>query len=209
HKSIMLLSILSFLLYVIGMMFGIVCLACGLYYFAELVEEHATVAKRLIRYTIITTMVLILLVGLFESVDKLCIFLSLVSHASYYTLLSEFPFVTLSSVKFIVSVATMVISHCMWFMFFRSNWFPFTEIIAVFVFFVWLVPFIFFVSLSANDSSLPFSSSFILHPLGRIVGVDNEYSRKKLGTSSLKSMIGWIKKKTDDLTRSNSNKHYY
>ncbi|EFA76713.1 transmembrane protein [Heterostelium album PN500] len=199
----MFLSLLVFMLYILGFLFGIICLACGLYYFAELVEEHASIAKRIIRYTIISIMSMLILFGIFENVDFICILLSLISHGSYFTLLSEFPFVTLTSVKFIISIITMIVSHCWWFMFFRSNWFPFSEIISVFVFFVWLVPFIFFVSLSANDSALPFSSG------NRIIGVDNEYSRKKNTTSSLKAMIGWVKNKTDDLTGRNTNKHYY
>eukprot|EP01132_Coremiostelium_polycephalum_P003564 gene3564-4441_t len=195
----------------------IVCLACGLYYFAELVEEHASIAKRVIKYTIITTIVLLLFLFIFEDISTSCLLASLVSHGTYLTLLTEFPFVTLTSLKFILSFATFLISHFSWFFYFRSNWFPINEIIAIFTFCVWLVPMIFFISLAANDNALPFSSSSLSSSSSSSSfsssnqnSFDSEFPKKKSRTSVLKSMIGWIKKKTNDFTGSNSiSRHYY
>ncbi len=50
-----------------------------------------------------------------------------------------------------------VSSHVLWFRHFTSTeqFYPFSEILAFFLFCVWLVPFGFFVSLSANESALP------------------------------------------------------
>ncbi|EGG16571.1 transmembrane protein [Cavenderia fasciculata] len=198
------LSILVFLFYTLLFMFGTVCLACGLYYFAELVEEHSSIAKRVIRYTIFVITGLILFLYIFDDVSGVCILLSLASHLSYYSLLSDFPFVSLSSIKFIFSLLTLIISHCSWFLFFRSQYFPFPEIFTIFIFCVWLVPFMFFISLAANDTNLPYSSG-----TSRIIGVDSEYQKQKKFGTSLKSILGWMKKKTDDFTGASSNKHFY
>lgn len=55
------------------------------------------------------------------------------------------------------SCVLAITSHILWFRHFTTTetFYPFSEILAFFLFCVWLVPFGFFVSLSANESSLP------------------------------------------------------
>ncbi|KAK5583446.1 hypothetical protein RB653_005041 [Dictyostelium firmibasis] len=207
----MFLSLLILLSYALGFVFCVVCLACGLYYFSELVEEHATVAKRWIKYTMWLVMGIIVLLGIFEDLDFTSLLLSFIGHCCYYTLLTEFPFVTLTGFKFILSVLSFIISHISWFMYFRNtdNWYPFGEIIAIFTFCVWLIPLIFFISLAANDNSLPMANSYSSHSNSNIIGVDSEFTKKKSRISVLKSMFAWVKEKTSDITGQKSMKHYY
>ena len=48
-----------------------------------------------------------------------------------------------------------VINHFSWFYFFMYNYYPFNEILAFFIICVWLIPFGYFVSLSASENMLP------------------------------------------------------
>ena len=45
--------------------------------------------------------------------------------------------------------------HCLWFYYFTQYYYPFNEIFAFFIILVWLVPFTFFLSLTANENTLP------------------------------------------------------
>jgi hypothetical protein len=49
----------------------------------------------------------------------------------------------------------LVATHSLWFRHFTVNYYPFGEIVTYFLLFVWLVPFVFFISLSANEHTLP------------------------------------------------------
>ena len=70
-------------------------------------------------------------------------------------LLSSFPFFSVSSPSFILSVVMVVLNHYLAFSFFGENYYPFSEVMAYFTVCMWLVPFSFFVSLSANENVLP------------------------------------------------------
>lgn len=49
----------------------------------------------------------------------------------------------------------MFLDHFLWFYYFTQQWHEFSEITAFFVVMVWLIPFSYFISLSANESTLP------------------------------------------------------
>ena len=138
-------------------MFCTLCVACGLYYLAELVEEYSSLAKRVLRDLILFVLVLHLLLAIIDNFPVHLIILGLVSHATYFTLLKKFPIIVVTDVKFIASCILAVTSHILWFRHFTQSdmYFPFSEILAFFLFCVWIVPFGFFVSLSANDTALP------------------------------------------------------
>ena len=51
-------------------------------------------------------------------------------------------------------VAT-VVNHFLWFMYFSGVYYRFAHIAACFAVCVWTVPFMFFISLSASDNTLP------------------------------------------------------
>jgi len=152
-----LLSIVVYLSYAVLFLFCTLCVACGLYYLAELVEEYTQLSKRILRDTILFVLVLHLLLLVFEDFPALLTLMGLLSHATYFTLLRTFPFIYVTDPKFIASCLLAVASHILWFRHFTSTdvFYPFSEILAFFLFCVWLVPFGFFVSLSANESALP------------------------------------------------------
>ncbi|KAJ3350418.1 hypothetical protein HDU91_006251, partial [Kappamyces sp. JEL0680] len=49
-----------------------------------------------------------------------------------------------------------IVNHFNWFFYFKAHAFKFSELVSFFGLVVWLIPFMFMVSLSANDLTLPF-----------------------------------------------------
>jgi hypothetical protein len=123
-----------------------------------------------LRDLILFVLVLHGLLAVLEEFPLPLIVLGLVSHATYFTLLKRFPTISVMDVKFIASCILAVSSHVFWFRFFTAaeTYYPFSEILAFFLFCVWIVPFGFFVSLSASDSTLPHVGSS-----DNLVGVTN------------------------------------
>jgi len=57
-----------------------------------------------------------------------------------------------------IYLVLVLIDHFVWFNYFTKYYFPFDEIVCFFVICVWAVPFEFFISLSANDNTLPYGN---------------------------------------------------
>ena len=91
---------------------------------------------------------------------------------AHLALLSNFPFFSVSSPAFIMAVVMVLVNHYFAFSHFGEKYYPFSEVIilvvitrltacvylkvmAYFTLCMWLVPFAFFVSLSANENVLP------------------------------------------------------
>jgi len=147
------LSWVSFILIAILLTISV---AAGMYYVAELIEEYTTVAKRIIRLLLIIVTSLNILLILFESdfTWTLCL-IGLISNVIYFFILSDFPVIGFLSPTFLFSMVLLVIHHYFAFSFFNYHYYPFPEILAYFTIFVWIIPFCFVLSLSANDYVLP------------------------------------------------------
>ncbi|KAI9087769.1 transmembrane adaptor Erv26, partial [Phlyctochytrium arcticum] len=149
------LPILSYFGAILGFAFVTLSLACGLYYLAELVEEHTVLTKRILKFITIAVVVSHILMWLFDGLPFFRVLFSLACHAWYSQLLAAFPGIELGSVAFIGSCLLVVADHFVWFFYFADNYHTFLEIATFFGLMVWLVPFIYFVSLSANENTLP------------------------------------------------------
>merc|ERR1712216_244986 len=67
----------------------------------------------------------------------------------------DFPFIELTSPNFLGSCAMMVLSHYFWISHFNTTLHPITYIMGFFFTCVWLIPFMYFISLSINEFVLP------------------------------------------------------
>eukprot|EP01118_Nematostelium_gracile_P012635 TRINITY_DN4645_c0_g1_i1.p1 TRINITY_DN4645_c0_g1~~TRINITY_DN4645_c0_g1_i1.p1 ORF type:complete len:212 (-),score=33.82 TRINITY_DN4645_c0_g1_i1:10-645(-) len=195
----MILTLLAYLTYAFGFCFSTICLACGLYYVAEIAEEHTAIARRIIRYMIMTIIGLHCLLLFFEDLPLTHVAFGLISHCTYYLLLKDFPFIEFSDPKFIGSVVCMIADHSMWFYYFMYHFHDFTDVASFFIIMVWMIPFAYFLSLSANESSLPYG---IISSSGEEVSADDftyPMGSRKRGkrTSPFMSLFGWFKKKRD------------
>ena len=95
---------------------------------------------------------------LFEELDMTIIILGFLAQIVHLLLLQNFPFFTLTSPSFLLAAALVISNHYLAFQFFGQNYYPFSEVMAYFTLCLWLVPFAFFVSLSANENVLPTTS---------------------------------------------------
>lgn len=96
---------------------------------------------------------------IFEDVPAYLIIVGFLSHLIYLYMLRSFPYIRTTSLPFILSAIACVVSQVLWFMFLRYTWYPFEEVCAYFVILVWLVPFIYFISISSNDTALPYGAT--------------------------------------------------
>ncbi|KAI8813873.1 transmembrane adaptor Erv26 [Cladochytrium replicatum] len=180
----------------LGFIFVTLSLACGLYYLAELVEEHTVAAKKFIKWTLWTVVALHIILLVYDRFPVIRTLFSLACHGWYSLLLRDFPTIELTSPYFVVSCVLTVTDHFMWFFFFARHYHPFSEIATFFGICVWLVPFTFFISLSANEYTLP-----AFDPTAARRSEDS--SPRKRG-NLIKSISAYILQKKDEMLPSAS-----
>ncbi|XP_046368302.1 protein TEX261-like [Haliotis rufescens] len=147
--------VMSWVALVIQIFVVTLSIAAGLYYLAELVEEYTVTTARIIRVLIALTTVVYICIFFFEEFPLSVIVCGLGANLSYFFLLQSFPYFEMSSVPLISGIGLMLLNHYLSFSHFSEVWYPFSEVLAFFTICLWLVPFAFFVSLSANENVLP------------------------------------------------------
>ncbi|XP_063257350.1 protein TEX261 [Prinia subflava] len=147
--------VLSWLSLLVQVAFVTLAIAAGLYYLAELIEEYTVATRRVIKYLIWFSSAVQAGLFLFERFPALLVGTGLFTNLVYFGLLQTFPFLVLSSPNFILSCVLVVLNHYLAFQFFAEEFFLFSEVLAYFTFCLWLIPFAFFVSLSAGENVLP------------------------------------------------------
>ncbi|CAG2183304.1 unnamed protein product, partial [Oppiella nova] len=65
----------------------------------------------------------------------------------------SFPYFDLTSIPFITAIILLLVNHYFAFSYFSSVYYPFTQVLAFFTICLWLIPFAFFISLSANENT--------------------------------------------------------
>ncbi|XP_060526232.1 protein TEX261 [Cylas formicarius] len=149
------LSLICYLALMAQVIFITISIAAGLYYLAELVEEYTSYAKKVIWWMNASVTVLYVLLWLLESFPHTLIICGILAQIAHFVILSSFPVVAVASPALILSVILVFVNHYLAFSYFASTYHPFSEVIAYFTLYLWLVPFALFVSLSANDNVLP------------------------------------------------------
>ena len=113
------------LVYLSGYLFLVfvaVCLACGLYYLAELAEEYVVLTRRIISFSIVSVLVVHGLMFVMEpQLPPMAVGAGILSHVSYVWLLQSFPGLRVLSLSFLVSFACLALSHYMWATYFFSH----------------------------------------------------------------------------------------
>lgn len=167
----MILQAVSYVGTVLGFLFLTLSIASGLYYISEIVEEYTEPTKRFLKKSIYGVIVILVLLLLFDKFPVKLTLLAIVSHLIYLQNLKKFPFISLSSPSFLLSCASVVVNHYLWFQYFNKveippqfrynpNYIPerratFAEVASFFGICIWFIPFALFVSLSAGDYVLP------------------------------------------------------
>ncbi|XP_068045250.1 protein TEX261 [Anomalospiza imberbis] len=147
--------VLSWLSLLVQVAFVTLAIAAGLYYLAELIEEYTVATRRIIKSMIWFSSAVHLGLFLFEHFPALLVATGLFSNLVYLGLLQSFPCLVLSSSNFLLSCVLVVVNHYLAFQYFAEEFYLFSEVLAYFTFCLWLIPFAFFVSLSAGENVLP------------------------------------------------------
>ncbi|KAK2466078.1 hypothetical protein APHAL10511_001720 [Amanita phalloides] len=151
-------------------------LASGLLYISELIEEHSRLAKSVGKRGLYVVILIYILLYFFDSLPLAQTAFSIVCHIVYLQNFSNsWPLISLTSPFFIASCILVLADHFTWFFYFAKvthearylstyrnpppNTPGFTEIASFFAICVWLVPLFLFLSLSANDNTLPVSTA--------------------------------------------------
>lgn len=172
------LYLLSWIALAVQVIIVTLSIAAGLYYLAELVEEYTVLTRKVIKYLILTTTTVFVCLLLFEELPFSSILFGLLGNAAYFWQLQDFPYFVISSPAFIGSVLSVIINHYLAFSYFTTVWHPFHEVLAFFTVCLWLVPFAFFVSLSANENVLPTTADRTDSTSDETDVITNYFSRK-------------------------------
>ncbi|KAH3787612.1 protein TEX261-like [Dreissena polymorpha] len=172
------LYVLSWIALIIQIVVVTLSIAAGLFYLAELVEEYTVLTSKIIKYLILVTSSVFVGLLLFEELPLSCIIFGLLGNVAFFLLLQNFPYFEISSPGFIGSVVSVLINHYLAFSYFTTNWHPFYEVLAYFTVCLWIVPFSFFVSLSANENVLPTTAERTYSESEETDVVSNYFSRK-------------------------------
>ncbi|ORY27345.1 transmembrane adaptor Erv26-domain-containing protein [Naematelia encephala] len=175
-----LLHVLSYLGGLAGFLFVTLSLASGLLWLAELIEEYSKYAKTIGMRAIYGIIALHLILIVTDSLPILPTLFSILCHLVYLSnFSSSWPFISLTSPRFVVSCLLVVGDHFIWFFHFAARAQEakkyrgpkyryggnaikgvddapaFMDVAAFFAICVWFVPLFLFLSLSANDNALP------------------------------------------------------
>jgi len=198
------LYLLSWFATVIQICFVTLAIAAGLYYLAEMVEEYTMMTAKVIRWMILSVIATYICLFIFEDIPTKLIVCGLLAQVAHLALLSSFPLFSVSSPAFVMAVVMVLINHYFAFSHFGENYYPFSEVMAYFTICMWLVPFAFFVSLSANENVLPtFNESRPLLSEDNDL-VSNYFSKKQKGYGLL-SVFNSVK---ESLTPGRKNHSY-
>ncbi|BGP53176.1 hypothetical protein JCM8202_003692 [Rhodotorula sphaerocarpa] len=176
------LHALSYLAVIVGFVFGLLSLANGLLYIAEVIEEHAQLAKTVGQRLVFVEIVLLALLYAVDGLPLYLVAVGILAHVVYLQNFSrQWPVISIKSITFVASCALVLLSHFLSFRYFsdrsasvyphhgrhagRQGWYAntashedsFLDVATYFAVCVWLVPFYLFLSLSANDNVLPSS----------------------------------------------------
>eukprot|EP00056_Hartaetosiga_gracilis_P003651 m.65737 g.65737 ORF g.65737 m.65737 type:complete len:195 (+) comp11537_c0_seq2:74-658(+) len=136
--------------------FGVLCLAAGLFYLAEIVEEYTVLTQKILKYALTCIVGMIVLVGVFSPIGLWPVTVAgLIAHLFYFSLIRKFPYFDIMSPQFILSAIGLVVHHYLTFLHFSDVFYPFDQVVAYFSVCVWAIPFVLFISLSANEYTLP------------------------------------------------------
>ncbi|KAI8370661.1 transmembrane adaptor Erv26-domain-containing protein [Radiomyces spectabilis] len=135
----------------------------------------------------ITVLAVHLFLCVFDRLPFFRLLFSVLCHGVYSLNLKTFPFIQLTSLPFLASCVLVFADHFLWFNYFMQNHRPFMDIASFFGVCVWLIPFTYFISLSANDNALPLSDPN---------AADTIPSQQKKGL--LKSLLGALGMKTQE-----------
>lgn len=147
--------LLSWVSLLLQIAFVTLAIAAALYYLAELIEEYTATTKQVIKVMIMISCGINVGLWIIEGFPLSMTGVGLLTNIIELGLLVSFPYIELSSPHFICTVVLVFVNHYLAFNFFSEVYYPINEVLTYFVVCLWVIPFTFFISLSASDNVLP------------------------------------------------------
>lgn len=114
------------------MFFLFICLAAGLYYVAELVEEYTVLAKKVITTIILIVVFIYILFIFFDNLPWSMVICGIIAQAMHGLIMTNFPYVKFLSIPFLGALTLLIINHWLAFQFFTSSYFSLSEVSGVY-----------------------------------------------------------------------------
>lgn len=136
------------------------CIACGLFYLADITEEYSVLTKRVLKVFLMVIMIFFVLLAVVDGISWWRCLFSVAANLSYYRLLKGFPWITLSAPSTVLAGVMFVFDTFLWYTFFHSasGFYPYWSIVSFFMVGCWAAPLGFFVSVALADEQLPMTS---------------------------------------------------
>ncbi|KAK9812341.1 hypothetical protein WJX73_003811 [Symbiochloris irregularis] len=170
------------------LVFCCISVAMGVYYLAELVEEFTMLTRRLLNVAVKAELVMHLLLLVVDRGPVLPLVISAAAQASYFRLLPGFPFLRLTSEPALTSSGLLLAAQGMWARHFYLHHRSIEFAAGFCLVTVWLVPCVFLLSLSANESVLPGAP-------GNLPPASGGSKGSKANRSMLKEALGFLQQK--------------
>lgn len=129
--------------------------AAGLYYLAEVIEEHTKLAHTVIALSSEVTLVVHAALLLWDKMPWFPIMVSAAAHVLYLQLLKTFPFFRVKSWEAVSSIVAAVAATALWMRHFWNSWHTLEYVFGFMLMTTWLVPALLVLSLAANENALP------------------------------------------------------
>ena len=193
-------SIIGWLAFIIHLLFALLCIAAGLYYIAETIEEYTTYSKKIMQKMTLGVLAILTITLFTEKLPWTMFIICFIANLSYYNLLEVFPYIEFGQPSFLISLGLFVLKHYVTLNYFADNYVAYDEVIGFFTVCCWTVPFTILISTSANDQVLPMSGS--QHQGDTL----SHYMTHKKKRSSFLSVLEGLK---DKFMPDKQNKHLY
>lgn len=147
----------------LALVLQVMCIASGLYIVAETAEGNSALTKKVLKRSLIVIVALYVILWM-DGLPILQILVGIGSHVSFCPLLRSFPIVEPFSISFVVAFVSVMANHLLWLNYFTTEEILYRhsrhsishrDFIGFFIFFIWLVPLGFFVSMTMADDLLP------------------------------------------------------
>jgi len=179
----------------LAVVFALLCLAMGVIYVSELMEEYPTLSKQCLRYTIYIVNLVHILLWLCDGFPFFHCLAGFIAHVVYAQMLWRYPDVSLISARFLSFVIALIATNWIWIQYFKQFYFSFGEVLGFFLVCVWLVPVLFIISLNVEDTSLPYSSASLPSAGSGAGAAPDAPSFRLPGHFSFKSVIATVRSK--------------
>ena len=117
--------LISWISWTIHILFAILCIAAGLYYIAETIEEYTIYSKQIMQYMITSVLIILIICYFYESLPIAMFLSAFIANCVYYSLLEAFPYIEFTSLKFLVAVGMFVLKHYVALNYFADNFVPY------------------------------------------------------------------------------------